>query len=139
MCRCGRTCSTAPRSVQTGIEGRIVGWLRKLFSNDDSSGVRSARASTQQRKVYISGDPPVPPLHMRPRSADYARHDGSRGRVDGFELRAESGELLYDNRCGVTRWPHLGLYRPEVVGESFRDARSQRSACRRPGAAGPGA
>ena len=99
----------------------IVSWLKKLLGGAESQDEHRGSASSEGEPPWISGDPPVPPLHIRERHGTYTLNDGREGFVTGFELRTDDGRLLYDNRCGVSRWDHLGLYRPEVVGESYRD------------------
>lgn len=103
-------------------DGSDIGsWLKKLFGGAEPQDEHRRPASPEGEPRWISGDPPVPPLHIRERHDTYTLNDGREGVVTGFELRTDDGRLLYDNRCGVSRWDHLGLYRPDVVGESYRD------------------
>lgn len=97
-----------------------MSWLKKLFGGSELTDERQETAPDEGESHWISGDPPLPPLHIRERHGTYTLNDGREGVVTGFELRTHDGRLLYDDRCGVSRWDHLGLYKPDVVGESYR-------------------
>lgn len=98
----------------------IMGWVRRLLGKGEDPTTQEdvERVATVR---WYDGDPPVPAITAKPRPpADFTGRDDETLRIGGFAFWTDDSRFLHPDRCGITRWGHLGIYVPEVVGESFR-------------------
>lgn len=116
-------------SEQAEDSGGGSGWKDKL-KNLANQGVEAAKAKIDERRLLAASErnEPAPKLEegesaptiiaLR-HSRQFTSDDGETMDGEGFRLVTSEGLWWPEYNCRVGDWDVLGIYQPEVVGESY--------------------